>query len=134
VNANLDDGACIGHSPELWYADTRTPYDQDARALAIALCKGCPVRQACLDAALAAEGMVAGKQRFGIWGGLTPGQRARLRPPSRPTGRVLQPCGTEAAYRRHLRANETACEPCLAANRAVTYRSIRNLLAGKAIA
>lgn len=30
--------------------------------------------------------------------------------------RDLQPCGTEAAYRRHLRKEERPCEECLAAN------------------
>jgi hypothetical protein len=134
VTADLDAAACIGHPSDLWYADTKTDADRDARKLAIAICKACPVRQHCLDDALALEGGVAGKSRFGIWGGLTPGQRARLRPPARPTGRALQPCGTEAAYRRHLRAGERACEPCLAANREVTYRSIRALLAGRSIA
>jgi hypothetical protein len=29
----------------------------------------------------------------------------------------LQPCGTQAAYQRHVRHHETACEPCLAAER-----------------
>lgn len=29
----------------------------------------------------------------------------------------LRPCGTYAAYRRHLRNNETPCEPCKQASR-----------------
>lgn len=123
MTTNLEGALCIGHSPELWFADTKTPNDRDARAFAIALCKGCPVRQRCLDAALEVEGNVAGSGRFGIRGGLTPGQRARLRPPPpEPTGRVLIPCPSEAAYRRHLRRGER-CEACLAANRVVTYAS-----------
>jgi hypothetical protein len=32
----------------------------------------------------------------------------------------LEPCGTDAAYRRHLRRKETPCEPCRAANRVGT--------------
>jgi hypothetical protein len=32
----------------------------------------------------------------------------------------LAPCGTDAAYRRHLRRKETPCEPCRAANRVGT--------------
>lgn len=31
--------------------------------------------------------------------------------------RSLRPCGTLAAYRRHLRAAETPCGPCAEANR-----------------
>lgn len=31
--------------------------------------------------------------------------------------RTLAPCGTESAYRRHIRANETPCEPCKEASR-----------------
>lgn len=123
MTANLDAAFCIGHNPEIWYADRKTPYDRDARAFALALCKDCPVRQVCLDAALEAEGEVTKHSRFGIRGGLTPSQRARLRPPSKPSGRVLKPCPSEAAYRRHIRAGEKACAGCLAANRAVTYAS-----------
>lgn len=33
-------------------------------------------------------------------------------------GRKLKPCGTEAAYRRHLRAGEQPCEMCAAIHRA----------------
>lgn len=32
--------------------------------------------------------------------------------------RVLKPCGTKAAYNRHLRWGEEPCEPCVEANRA----------------
>lgn len=32
-------------------------------------------------------------------------------------GRVLQPCGTRAAWRRHIARGETPCDPCVAANR-----------------
>jgi hypothetical protein len=34
---------------------------------------------------------------------------------SRPRPRILQPCGTAAAYRRHLLLGEVTCEPCRAA-------------------
>lgn len=33
-------------------------------------------------------------------------------------GRSLKPCGTEAAYKRHLRAGERPCGACRAAHRA----------------
>lgn len=31
---------------------------------------------------------------------------------------ALQPCGTQAAYQRHIRARERPCGPCAEANRA----------------
>lgn len=37
--------------------------------------------------------------------------------------RVLKPCGTEAAYRRHIRNREVPCEACrVAANKATDER------------
>ena len=36
--------------------------------------------------------------------------------------KVKQPCGTVAAYRRHLRAGERPCEPCAEANRAANRK------------
>jgi hypothetical protein len=42
--------------------------------------------------------------------------RAR-HPATRPPGRPPeQPCGTLAAYRRHLRRGEATCQPCKDAN------------------
>ena len=38
----------------------------------VQICAGCPVRMACLDYALRAG------ERYGIWGGLTPDERAAL--------------------------------------------------------
>jgi hypothetical protein len=35
--------------------------------------------------------------------------------------RELKPCGTRAAYRRHLRKGEYPCIPCLDANNNETY-------------
>lgn len=35
--------------------------------------------------------------------------------------RKLKPCGTHAAYVRHLRNNEKPCDPCTAANRERSY-------------
>lgn len=73
MTANLDAAACLGDG-EMWFS-----FDPRDIACAIDVCNGCPVRDACLEAALRAEGQSPGGQRYGIAGGLTPSQRARLR-------------------------------------------------------
>lgn len=47
----------------------------------------------------------------------TPPTRTNV-PPRRCDVRTLQPCGTHAAYVRHLRHGEVPCEACTKANRA----------------
>lgn len=42
------------------------------------VCAGCPVRADCLEHAMAMEGGSAHQYRSGLWGGLTPNQRAQL--------------------------------------------------------
>jgi WhiB family redox-sensing transcriptional regulator len=69
-----------------------------------AVCARCCVREDCLAYALAA------REKAGTWGGLTAYERRSLRP-----ARVrTDACGTEAGYRRHLRAGEPACADCRA--------------------
>lgn len=51
---------------------TRT-YQQMAKAM----CKRCPVAAACLAMALEAEGAVYAGERFGVYGGTIPAERAR---------------------------------------------------------
>ena len=65
-----DRAACRGMGPETWFST-------DARdvAVALAVCRACPVRRSCLDAAMAEE--TSGRQRDGVRGGMTPGARAR---------------------------------------------------------
>lgn len=46
------------------------------------VCDGCPVRVECLDYALTAN------EREGVWGGLTPRERAKVRRERRRMGRV----------------------------------------------
>lgn len=61
--------ACRGIDVEIFY-----PYDEDvaAEAAAKAVCGACPVRQACLEHAL------AHREREGIWGGATERERRRI--------------------------------------------------------
>ena len=56
---------CAEADPDLFFDDERA-------AKAVALCSGCPARQACLAYAL-------GHEEFGVWGGATPAQRDALR-------------------------------------------------------
>ena len=65
--------ACIGHDPEIWYPD---PTDTITTREAVDICRGCPVRQACLEQAMREEETSGG--RYGIRGGLTPEERRKL--------------------------------------------------------
>ncbi len=65
-----DHAACLGADPELFYARTG---DLLTIRAAQAVCAGCEVRAECLADALARG------EKFGVWGGLTPGDRRRLR-------------------------------------------------------
>ena len=52
-----------------------------------------------------------------VCGCAPPSPRLALVPPA---GRAVRPCGTNAAYHRHLDRGEPACPPCLAAHSAYT--------------
>jgi WhiB family redox-sensing transcriptional regulator len=60
--------ACLGQS-ELFFAT-----DPASQGRAQAVCGGCPVRRECLAEVRLIE---QPHQRFGVWGGLTPGERDR---------------------------------------------------------
>ena len=66
------DGACRGADPELFFP----PTDEEA-AIAKSFCATCPVRVACLAFSIERN------ERFGVWGGLTEKERARLTPAAR---------------------------------------------------
>lgn len=61
-----DQPACVGKDPELFYSDYPSAVKR-----AKAICATCPVREACLK-----QGM---DEEFGVWGGLSPEDRAGLR-------------------------------------------------------
>lgn len=74
-----DEAACKGKAPGIWFPavvpefkDRRPSDGVDPYAYARSICAGCPVRQECLDAA------VAGRELDGMWGGLDPDQRKPL--------------------------------------------------------
>lgn len=61
-------GNCVGVNQDLFF-----PRRGDDPSPAKALCRACPVRTDCLSYALETN------QKFGIWGGMTEGQRRRLK-------------------------------------------------------
>lgn len=80
--------ACANHpdlDPDLW-TDQPAPvhggkigqWGAGEQKKAIAICRACPVMVECLNAALREEHGVVGKARYGIRGGLTPSQRAKV--------------------------------------------------------
>lgn len=60
-----------GEASANWWFDEHF-YDR-----ARAICADCPGSKACLEYALSFERGLARQVRFGIWGGLTPGERAK---------------------------------------------------------
>lgn len=64
--------ACAGTDPALWFpSEERRPHSHTDRARTI--CAGCGVRRECLDYALTTP------EPDGIWGGLTPEERLKLK-------------------------------------------------------
>ncbi|MEQ3550918.1 WhiB family transcriptional regulator [Pseudonocardia nematodicida] len=67
-----DDAACLGLDTELFFpVDDRAASTEPPRRV----CRGCPVRAACLADVLATEDPA---RRFGVVGGTTPGERRVL--------------------------------------------------------
>lgn len=59
--------ACIGLDPDVFY-----PISEEAAGEAKAVCRECPVREPCLEYAL------ANRERDGVWGGATERERRRM--------------------------------------------------------
>ena len=106
--------SCDGEDTSWWFPD-KTGACNPATARAVAICKTCPVQQACLTHAQELP------EHHGIWGGLTPEQRRGLR------RRVTITHGTRQGYGAHLRYGQIPCEPCKRANTeiAAAQRRIR---------
>jgi WhiB family redox-sensing transcriptional regulator len=60
--------ACEGSPSNVFY-----PENEFEMAAAKAICARCPVRNVCLETAL------RNNERYGVWGGLTPRERTRVR-------------------------------------------------------
>lgn len=99
---------CTETDPELFFPERGGDTAEDAKRF----CRMCEVRRDCLTYALARPGT------DGIWGGTSFRQRQRIRAAAglpdepEPPARELQPCGTEAAYARHLRHDEPVDDAC----------------------
>ena len=61
-------GRCKGIEPEIFYPED----DEDEGIEAKDICALCPVREACLEHAIAA------REKVGVWGGYTARERRRL--------------------------------------------------------
>lgn len=103
------DAACAGKDPELFFPPRSNSI---AAHQAQAVCKTCPVQRQCL--AWAVETRV----EFGVWGGTTEASRRRMGiKPKQGGARKLKPCGTRAAYDRHVKRGEVICDDCREQNR-----------------
>ncbi|MFF1958008.1 WhiB family transcriptional regulator [Streptomyces sp. NPDC058220] len=125
-------GRCLP-KPDLFFADFGGSADR-----ARSICAACPIQLLCLNQAMEQENGLSYTYRHGVWGGLTPRERAdRDRvttqvprgpdaPPkkTRPGGkRPLAPCGTRTAYERHQQRGEAIDAAC--ADAYETYREGR---------
>jgi WhiB family transcriptional regulator, redox-sensing transcriptional regulator len=66
-------GACRGSDPELFFPITQSGPAISQIAKARAICARCPVRAQCLEFAMDSG------QDFGVWGGMSEGERRTLR-------------------------------------------------------
>jgi WhiB family redox-sensing transcriptional regulator len=69
----MENGACLGEDTDLFFPAGRGPEFTVQIDKAKAICRACPVREACLRDALHRP------ERYGIWGGLTEHELAALR-------------------------------------------------------
>ena len=105
----FDNAPCVRHDPATFEPDKS---DHAGIRAAKAICAPCPVKDACLKLALDNEWGNAA-MRAGIFGGLSPGERAKI---ANGTRLPIQH-GTEGGYRAHKRRLDPPCEACKQANR-----------------
>ncbi|MDQ0842439.1 WhiB family transcriptional regulator [Streptomyces sp. V1I6] len=129
--------ACVTADPDLFLAEEGAGLRKARK-----FCAVCPVREACLAAAMLEEAFAPAADRAGVRGGLTPQQRAdkakreprpvnepchqepatkpREQKATRSTGPVV--CGTRGGYQKHRRNDEKPCDACRHANTAADRR------------
>lgn len=118
------DAACTqqGDIDQAFFATTGRGYHRARR-----ICSTCPLSQPCLEYALTHD-------VYGLWAGTSVKDRNRIKagkpldPPKTATVRALKPCGTRAAYRRHIANGEPVDQACTEAATAHsrTYRERRS--------
>lgn len=119
MNSWRDSAACADADTDIFFDPTRV--DE-----ALHICDTCPVILDCREYATFQPGAI--NEIHGVWGGKTTEQiqQARRRNPRRPAPRLtLKPCGTHAAYKRHLKHGTTPCDACREANRQVALKAKR---------
>lgn len=80
------DGACVGTDPELFFPQTELEQQWVQR-----ICAACPVIAECAAWALEVESGFGAGHRFGIYGGLTPEDRAEIDSERRQHGAYARP-------------------------------------------
>lgn len=102
--------ACSVDTADAFYPDGGQRQVAAANEAARDLCGSCPVATECRQWA------VDNREQWGTWGGQTAEEReaADPRPRRRHTGggRQLAPCGTPAAYERHVARGEDIDQAC----------------------
>ena len=98
-----DEAACFKLGDH-WFSDDDDKHSE-AR-FAVRTCQSCPVQAECLQYALDA------REPFGIWGGKTHTQRARMLRRDTTLPGVVHAVGSEVEYKRHLAQATTPCVAC----------------------
>ena len=81
-----EEANCLGVDPDLFFPE-RGASTREAKEV----CRGCVVREACLEYAL------TNGEKFGIWGGMSERERRRLRRARALARRGLSPTGAASA-------------------------------------
>ncbi len=110
---------CAGTDPDFWHPEGDSPEAAAQTAAAKAICRTCPVREDCLEWALA-----AGRDVLGIAGGMTLAERRRSRRRSVGGGLATE----RRAIARRMRASGIDV-PSIAATLGLSPKSVYRLLA-----
>jgi WhiB family transcriptional regulator, redox-sensing transcriptional regulator len=73
VPYDMSSASCRAVDPDLFFSSGKGAWTTEQVDAAKRTCYTCPVRMQCLQWAIRAD------EREGIWGGLTPGERRKLR-------------------------------------------------------